>query len=102
MARLHKTSLLYGFSGSISKQLVYRQYAGGTIVSAYPDMSRVIFSERQKEEQGLFALAVAFARSVIKDPVKKKEFAKRLPKGARVYNGAIKEFLAQHRKQAEK
>ena len=94
MARVSKNAILKGVSGAIGKQFVIKQYASG---SAYPDMDNVKFSELQKLKQSVFKQAVAYAQSVVRNPVKKKEFAKKLKKGERVYNAAIKEYLAKQK-----
>jgi hypothetical protein len=44
-------------------------------------------------KQGIFAEAVAYAQSIIRNPAKKKAFEKKLKKNERVYNAAIKEYL---------
>ncbi|HMK25297.1 MAG TPA: hypothetical protein VK483_04640 [Chitinophagaceae bacterium] len=97
MARVNKQSILNDVSGGIGKQFVVKQYAHGTVLSAYPDMSHVKYSKLQKLKQGIFAQAVAFARSIVHNPDKKKAFAKRLKKNERVYNAAIKEYLRKHK-----
>ena len=97
MARVSKNAILKGVSGAIGKQFVIKQYASGTVISAYPDMDNVKFSELQKLKQSVFKQAVAYAQSVVRNPVKKKEFAKKLKKGERVYNAAIKEYLAKQK-----
>lgn len=98
MARTKNGMLLNEISGGIGKQLVVKQYAYGTVVSAYPDMSHVKPSQLQQLQQTLFAKAVAYAQSITRNPVKKKAYAKKLRKGERVYNAAIKEYLAKHKK----
>ena len=59
--------LFKGFSGSINRQLLFRQCGGKTVVSRFPDRSAVIYSEKQKQERRRFADAVSFARVVISD-----------------------------------
>jgi len=93
MARVNKQSILNDVRGAIGKQFVVKQYAHGTVLSAYPDMSRVKHSKLQKMKQGIFAAAVAYAQSIVRDPAKKKAFARKLKKNERVYNAAIKEYL---------
>ena len=97
MAHSKKGSLLNDISGALGKQIVVKQYAFGTVVSAYPDMSRVKPSKLQQYKQSVFAKAVAYAQSILRNPAKKKEYAKKLKKGQRVYNAAIKEYLAKHK-----
>ncbi len=97
MARTKKGILLKDISGGIGKQLVVKQYSFGTVISAYPDMSNVKLSKLQKSKQGVFAEAVAYAQAIVRDPAKKKAYAKKLKKGERVYNTAIKEYLKKHK-----
>jgi hypothetical protein len=44
-----------------------------------------------------FRAAIAYARDIINDPLKKIAYAKNLSKGQSVYREAMKEFLKQHR-----
>jgi hypothetical protein len=85
---------LKNYKGSIQKVLVVKQYASKTILTSYPDRKRVIYSENQKAYQSRFAEAVAYARSIISDPVKKAEYTKCLPKGKRLFNAAVQEYLS--------
>jgi homogentisate 1,2-dioxygenase len=57
-----------------------------------PDMSKVKSSRKQKEQQKKFAEAVAFAKSISRNPVKKAAYAKKLRKGQSVYHAAIQEY----------
>jgi hypothetical protein len=41
-------------------------------------------------------MAVAYAQSIITDPIKKAAYQEKLPKGKRVYNAALQEFLKGH------
>jgi hypothetical protein len=75
---------------------VVKQYGNKTVVTAYPDMTHVKPSKLQKLKRKEFASAIAYARSIIKDPVKKAAYAKKLKRGERVYNAAIKEYLSSH------
>ncbi len=97
MARTKKGTLLNDMHGALGKQWVVKQYAYGTVITAYPDMSRVKTSKLQQLKQGVFAKAVAYAQSIIRNPEKKKAYAKKLKKGQRVYNAAIKEYLEKHK-----
>ena len=97
MARVSKT-LLENISGGLGRQLVFKQYKDKTVVTAYPDMSKVKRSEAQKKRQSVFADAVAYAKSITGNPVKKAEYQKKLKEGKSVYHFAIQEYLAQHRK----
>jgi hypothetical protein len=94
MAQSTTSILLHTLRGAIGKQIVVKQYGKKTVITAYPDMSNVKPSKLQKQKRKTFAAAIEYARSIINDPVKKTAYAKRLKKGARVYNAAIKEFLS--------
>lgn len=63
------SDIFEGFSGSINRQLLFRQCSGKTIVSKFPDRSAVIYSENQMRQQRRFADAVSFARIVISNEV---------------------------------
>ena len=94
MAKAHNSILLHRVRGQIGKQIVIKHYGQKTVITAYPDMSGVKPSKLQKIKRKDFASAVAYARSIINDPVQKAAYAKRLKKGQRVYNFAIKEYLS--------
>ena len=83
-----------GFSGAVAKTVVVKQYKKyGAVLTKYPDMSKVVRTEKQKAVTSTFAKAVAYARDIISNPDKKKAFAKKLEKGVSVYHAAIREFL---------
>jgi hypothetical protein len=86
--------LFKGMRGSINKQIVVKQYAHKTVVTKYPDMSRVVLSPQQKQKNEVFAEAVKYAQSILSDPEKCREYRKSLKPGQRVYNQAIKAYLA--------
>ena len=93
---IHTSAIFKGFSGNIDRQLLFRQSGGKTIVSKFPDRSRVIYSERQKREQRRFADAVSFARVVIADKGLKPVYSlKAALLGFRsAWNVAIAEFMS--------
>lgn len=93
MARINQHSLLKGLKGQIGKQLVFKQYGKKTVVSRYPDMSKVVPSILQKEQRGDFAEAVAYAKTINNDPVLKAKYAKKVKKGKSVFQYAIQEYL---------
>lgn len=85
--------LLKGMRGSINKQIVVKQYAHCTVVTKYPDMSRVVLTPLQRKKNALFADAVKYAQSILKDPEKLKEYKMALHPGERVYNHAIRAYM---------
>jgi hypothetical protein len=84
-----------GFSGAALKQIVFKTYDGNTFVSKYPDMSNIIPTEIQLNRQSKFAEAVKFAQDIVSDPIKKANYP--VPKGKKVYQTAIRDYLEQHR-----
>ena len=90
MARLSKNSILNGFSGTIGKQIVLKNYQGKTVVTAYPDMTGVVRTVKQKGNNSLFKKAVRYAQAIIRNHKTKAAYAMKLPKGASVYHAAIR------------
>ncbi len=101
---IQTSALFKGFSGNIDRQLLFRQSGGKTIVSKFPDRSKVIYSERQKREQRRFADAVSFARVVIADKGLKPIYSlKAAVLGFRsAWNVAIAEFMSDQPLQVKK
>jgi hypothetical protein len=61
MAKIKKNTVLQGLSGKVG-DLVFRQMPdGSTVVSAKPDFSERVDSPAQKDRQGRFKLAQAYA-----------------------------------------
>lgn len=85
-----------GFSGSINRQLLFKQRSGKTIVTKFPDRSRVVYSENQKREQRRFADAVAFARIVIADELLFQEYSLKasMLNFRSAWNAAIAEYMS--------
>jgi hypothetical protein len=97
MARVQGNDITESLSGKIGKQLIFKTYSYGTVVTRYPDMSRVKQTAKQKKSNKLFAAAVAYAKSVIADPAKRKKYESKLPAGKTVYNAALSDYLRKNR-----
>jgi hypothetical protein len=97
MARVPKKSILNKAKGKIGDELVVKQYDYGTVITRYPDMSRVKKSPLQEKENALFKEAVKYAQGIIHDPKKKAAYAKKLKKGKSVYHAAIREYMKKNR-----
>lgn len=97
MAQSTSSLLLRNMRGQIGKQFIVKQYGKKTVITKYPDMSHVKSSKAQKANQKTFAKAVAYAQSILHDPVKKKAYAAKLKKGASVYHAAMKEYRASNK-----
>jgi hypothetical protein len=93
MARQKQNVLTHGLTGNVYGQLIFKQYSYGTVVSKIPDRSKVVLSEKQQASTGTFRKAVAYAKGVLKDPVKYAEIQSRLAEGKAVYHAAIKEYF---------
>ena len=93
MAKSGNSLLLHDVRGQTGKQIVVKKYGRKTVISAYPDMSNVKPSKLQKIKRKSFAMAVAYAKAINNDPVKKALYKKKIKKGQRVFNYAIKEYL---------
>ncbi|MEJ7694066.1 hypothetical protein [Daejeonella sp.] len=65
---IQTSPIFAGFRGSVNRHLLFRQCGGKTVFGQFPDRSRVIYSELQKQAQKRFSEAVDFARVVIKEP----------------------------------
>src|SRR5690606_30475007 len=85
-----------GFSGSVNRQLVFKQCSGKTVMCKFPDRSKVIYSTRQKEEQNRFKDAVSFAKIVISHQVLKDSYRiKAIELGFRsAWNVAVADFMS--------
>jgi len=101
MARIKDNLLMQGARGAIGKELVYKKINGKTYAVKYPDMSHVEFNTLQKKYQNLFASAIAYARSVLNDPMQEAAYRKKINndkrlRGLSIYHAAIKDFMAKN------
>jgi hypothetical protein len=94
MATSH-SPLTHGLRGQLGKQLVFKRYGKKTVVTRYPDMSKVKPSKQQQQQRSRFAEAVAYARKITHDPVLKATYAEKVNKGQTVYHYALQEYLRQ-------
>jgi nitrate reductase alpha subunit len=78
--------------GQLNKQLVFKKYRYGNVVTKYPDMSKAGCSAEQRSQRTRFQQAVAWAKETLADPEKKKYYQKLRGKGS-AWNKALKDFL---------
>ncbi len=83
-------------SGKVGN-VIFKKYGNKTVISKHPDMSSVVKSPKQIENQELFAEAHRYAKGIIANPVKKSAFAKTIPKGKMVYHAAVSKYLNEHK-----
>jgi hypothetical protein len=79
--------------GNVEGIVVIKHWRGRTVITTFPDMSRVVYSQKQKAEQKRFAEAVAYAKSIIRDPRKKAAYQAKVPRGKKVFNAAIADYM---------
>ena len=91
MARLPANAALSKMSGQLGKQIVFKQYGDKTVVTQYPDMSRVKPSLLQKHKRSIFKEAVAYAKIINRNPELKKKYLEKVKPGESVYHYALKE-----------
>lgn len=81
-----------GLFGAVNKQLVLKQYGKITVISSYPDMSRVVKSDKQKKENKRFREAMAYAKLQMADPVAKAGYQAKVKGLQKAINIAIADF----------
>ena len=101
MAKIKDNYVTHGISGKIGKLVFKYNKFRKSYVSLPPDLSNVIPSKGQNKLRNNFAKAVAYAKSVLKDPMKAEKYQTGDNKS--LYVKAMKDYLNQHkaaRKQA--
>ena len=95
MARINDNYVVKGMSGKIGKFVFKTNKKGVTYISLPPDRSNVISTKRQKKLRNNFAKAVAYAKSVLKDPVKAEQYHSGDNKS--LYVKAMMDYLSQQK-----
>jgi hypothetical protein len=92
-----KNHLLKGFSGHIDKTIVVKQYPGDrTIITSYPDMSKVKPNAAQLAAKARFGQAVAYAKNILNQTEEKRNAEIRLTKReGTLYHALIAEYMKQ-------
>lgn len=93
MAILPVNDLLSNLRGQLGKQLVFKRYGDKTVVTSFPNMSKVKASRKQKANRSGFAKAVAYAKSIVNNPALKKKYLKKVKACESVYHYALKEWF---------
>jgi len=92
MATSENNIVIHAASGKIGN-VIFKNYGDKTVISRYPNMSGIIKTDKQIENQDKFKAAQAYARGILNDPLKKAEFIKTIPKGKIAYHAAISAYL---------
>lgn len=87
------TETLSGKMGNI----IFKYYGDKTVISKHPDMSRVVKSAKQLQNQEQFRDAHFYAKSIMADPAKKLAFIKTIPKGKMAYHAAVSKYLKENK-----
>jgi len=93
MARLSKDSPLADVRGTIGKEVVFKHYGDKTVVSKYPDMTKVKATALQAARRRLFSEAIRFARLIHSHPELRALYAEELQPGESVFHKAKKEYF---------
>ena len=90
--------LLKGVSGQLGKEIVIKKYGKKSVITKYPDMSKVQPSALQRKGRNKFAEAVAYAQNIIRNRELKEAYKLKLPKKVKsIYHYAIKEYLQKNK-----
>src|SRR5450432_1729913 len=93
MAKVQDNILAKGFSGTIGKQLTFRQIGGKTFVSKYQKAPTVPATEKKLAVQTKFGLATGYARRAVRDPEVKAMYQAVVTGGQRAFNIAMIDAL---------
>lgn len=93
MATSENNFILRNVRGQLGKQIVIKHYGDKIVITAYPDMSKIKPSKKQRQKRTLFAEAVAYAKAINADPERKELYKAKVKKGQTVYHFAIREFM---------
>ena len=93
MAEVKNHVLAKGFSGTIGRELTFRQIGGRTFVSKYQKAPSVPPTEKKLAAQKKFRIAAAFARRAVQDPALKALYQAAVKGAQRAFNIAIIDAL---------
>lgn len=107
MARKKKNNSKPDSQDAKGERRVRKVVNGQEISSKKPDMSQVKYTKKQIGYRKLFSKAAEYAQSVVNDPVKKREYQKKIhndkrKRGTSVYHTALKDFMALHSQKVDK
>jgi hypothetical protein len=95
MAHSNNSLVTGKLSGTIGKELVFREWDGKTVVAKAPKKRKGGLTPQQAETQQKFLLASRYARAVVRSPDKRKAeaYAAVLKPRQNVYSRALEDFL---------
>jgi len=93
-----KGLLMINSSGQINKEIVFQRYGNKTVITAYPNMSKVKRSEKQKRMNDMMEAANKSAHDTMKDEKLKMEAQVRLNVTSnKLYTSLVREFIKLHK-----
>jgi len=93
MATSTKNVITKGYHGKFGDQLIFRFFAGRSVISNVHNYKNKVWSKKQREIRLLFRLAVIWAKEQLRDE-KKKRYYKKRAKGAQTANNvAIADYM---------
>jgi hypothetical protein len=94
--------LLMNASGHIDKQVVFKRYGDKTVISGYPNMSKVKRSDKQKRMNDMMEAANKAAHNILYDDKLKMEAQVRLNVTSnKLYTALVREFFQLHKDDAD-
>ena len=88
--------------GAIGKEFVVKHYGKKCVITKYPDMTDIIPTRQQRSRRDLFREAVAYAKTVIANPVLKEAMQKKIRRRNGVYNESIKIYMLKEKREKER
>ena len=83
-----------GLKGTFGKQVVFRQRNGKTFVSAYPDMSNRLLSEKQVAVHKRMKAASEYAHSIMQEEEQRNQAQVRLDvPSTKLYTSLVREYF---------
>ena len=89
-------------TGAIGKEFVVKHYRKKCVITKYPDMTHIIPTKQQRSRRDLFREAVAYAKTIIADPVLKAAMQKKIRRRNGVYNEVIKIYMLKTKREKER
>ena len=94
MAKVTLNPILDDIRGKIGSYVIRRSPSGRLILSKAPDMSRVKWSKKQRENRQRFKEAIAYAKAAMAEPDVRASYEKRATEeGKRPYDLALSDYL---------
>ena len=92
MAKAKNNVITNKYSGKVGN-IILRMVGGISIISAYPDYSKVKWSKKQKENRKRFGRAVTYSQKVLEDPVKREYYEGKAKERQNAQNMAISDYM---------